>query len=144
MATAVAPELAMSSRSSAVRVSYIEATERVTRDEDFASLKKSVAWLELFYMGALIWEFIHEEGIRSLDQLREQHVEVADHIRAAFPDAQLDPDIRELLPDLDGDRTQSSDAFTIEWSQAVRSFDAVVSECPIEGIKAISRKTDSP
>jgi hypothetical protein len=67
----------MRSRSAAARGRYIELTERVVRPpaseiEPLVVLEKSVAWLELFHLGALTWEYIHRNDIRTLDQWSER------------------------------------------------------------------------
>ena len=140
----------MRSRSAAARGQYIELTERVARPpgsetELLLILKKSVAWLELFHFGALIWEYIHQHEVRSLDQLAERASEIAQHVRSAFPDVEAAQGIRNIL----GETTPPTEGFasdwpTNDWSQLVRSFDAIVAECPIERLEAIGQRLDEP
>jgi hypothetical protein len=125
---------------------YIEATEQATRGladtNPRAVLERSVAWLELFYMSALTWEYIHEHRIRSVEQLRSQAKEVDQFVRAAFPDLSTgEQQIRDVLGELKAqDELLRADLSLIDWSQVVRSFDAVVAECPIEALERLGTK----
>ena len=148
MATAVAPELAIRSRSSNARGRYIEATEQATPGaaNPRAVLKQGVVWLELFYMSALTWEYIHEHRVRSIEQLRSQAKGLDQFVRSAFPGmSSVEQETREVLGDLDAyDELLHGDWSLIDWSQMVRSFDAVVAECPIEGLEDLGAKAGEP
>lgn len=150
MAATVTPEIAMRSRSTAARGRYIELTERAARPpgsetELLIILKKSVAWLELFHCGALIWEYIHHHNVRSLDEVGKQAGEIAQHVQSAFPDLDTAHGIRNILGELTTPtEVLANDWPANDWSQLVRSFDAIVAECPIERLEAIGRRLDEP
>lgn len=151
MATAVGPEIAIRSRSPMARGRYIETTEQATRGlaigtDPRAVLERSVAWLELFHISALTWEYIHKHDIRSMEQLRAQATNIDQYIRAAFPDlSSAEQQLRSVMGELKAqDELLHTDWSLIDWSQLVRSFDAVVAECPIDELEDLGRKVDEP
>lgn len=152
MVIAVGPEIALRSRSPVARGRYIQTAEQVSRslsleNDPRAVLEACVAWLELFQISAMMWEYIQQQPIRSLEQLRARAGEVEQHVRSAFPgfDAVMQG-ILGLLPELRGadDPLLHGDWGQIDWAQLVRSFDAVVAECPIEGLELLGRRLDEP
>jgi hypothetical protein len=151
MVTAVAPEIAIRSRSPLARGRYIEATEQATRGRagetaPRAVLERGVAWLELFYMSALTWEYIHEHRVGSVEQLRSQAQQLDQFVRCGFPDLDVGAQqIRDVLGDLDTqDELLHADWSSIDWPQVVRSFDAVVAEFPIEGFEDLGTRVHEP
>jgi len=129
---------------------YIETTEQATRglslENQGAVLEQSVAWLELFYLSALTWEYIHEHKINSIEQLQAQATEVEQHVRCAFPDlGAAEQQMRNVLGERNAqDELLHADWPLLDWSQMVRSFDAVVAECPIEGLEDLGTRVDQP
>jgi hypothetical protein len=153
MVTVVAPDIVLRSRSSAVRGRYIETAEKASRasgleNEMRTVLENCVAWLEVFFASALAWEFVHEHEIRSLDDLKSHIHELDQHIRAAFPEAPAAMEkSRTLLGGVgtaQDDELLRGDWSKMDWPQIVRSFDAVVAECPIDGLEFIGRTVDEP
>jgi hypothetical protein len=149
MATAVDACVALRSRSLEARTRYIKIAEQAARDPDTeterrAVLENCVAWLELFYVGALAWEAIHQLGIRSLEELRAKIAEVDQHVEAALPDAAvICQRFGQLFGDLpDGEELARDEWLSIEWAQAVRSLDAIAAECPIDHIEDLGRRLD--
>jgi hypothetical protein len=149
MVTAVTPEIAIRSRSAAARGRYIELTERVvhhpqTSENELVMLKKSVAWLELFHISALTWEYIHQHDIHSLEQLEEHASEIVRRILLAIPDVEAHQETRDILGELPIPAEIVSGWPADDWPQLIRSFDAIVAECPIERLEAIGRSLDEP
>jgi len=154
MVSAAAPELAIRSRSPVVRGRYVEATEQAIQathglgveGQPRGVLERGVAWLELFYISALTWEYIHEHGIRSLEQLRSQMTEVDQHLHCAFPDLSVCvQQIQDVIGDLQApNELLHADWFLVDWSQVVRSLGAVVTECPIEGLESLGKRFEEP
>jgi len=141
----------MRSRSPLARRRYIAFAEQAARapvsDAELRiTLTNCVAWLELFYISALTWEYIHQHHIRSFDQLRVQSAEVDRHVRSMFPQVDVAAqEIRNALGELPiPDEILSRDWFTIDWSQMVRSFNAIVAECPVDRLEVIGRRLDEP
>jgi len=123
MVVAVASEIAIRSRSSMARGRYIETTEQATRglslENQGAVLEQSVAWLELFYLSALTWEYIHEHKINSIEQLQAQATEVEQHVRCAFPDlGAAEQQMRNVL----GERNAQDELLHADWKILERGW----------------------
>ncbi|HEX7941188.1 MAG TPA: hypothetical protein VF488_05260, partial [Gemmatimonadaceae bacterium] len=64
--------------------------------------------------------------------------------RAVFPDpAAVAQDIADILGELPSEDLPR-DWPTMEWSQVVRSFDAIVAECPIDRFEGLGRLLNQP
>jgi hypothetical protein len=102
--------------------------------------------LELFHASALTWEYIHKNDVYSWPQLRAQTHELDAYIRTAFPElVAAAPGIQALIRDLPlSDEALAETWPTIEWPQLVRSFDAIVAECPIQVLESMGRTADEP
>jgi hypothetical protein len=139
----------MRSRSPVARRRYIELAERAARapaseSDPLLVLKAGTAWLELFYLSALFWEYVHQHDIHTLDQLHPHAAEFDRHIRAVFPDlAAVAQDIAGILGEIPSEDLPR-DWPTMEWSQVVRSFDAIVAECPIDRFGALGLWLEEP
>jgi len=139
----------MRSRSPIARRRYIELAERAARaaasePDPLLLLKTGTAWLELFHVSALTWEYFHQHDIRSLDQLQPHAAGLDRHVRAAFPDVAVAArDIRRILGEALSEDLPH-DWPTMEWSQVVRSFDAIVTECPIVQFELMGRRLNEP
>lgn len=139
----------MRSRSAFARRRYIEIAERAARapasePDPLRILRAGTAWLELFYLSAVFWEYVHQHGIRTLDQLHPHVAELDRHARAVFPDpAAVAQDIADILGELPSEDLPR-DWPTMEWSQVVRSFDAIVAECPIDRFEGLGRLLNQP
>src|SRR5262249_16652371 len=71
----VGPDGAMRCRSPVARRRYIELAERAahaaaSESDPLVVLETGTAWLELFHVSALTWEYFHQHRIGSLDQLQ--------------------------------------------------------------------------
>ena len=145
----VNPDVAMRSRAPVARRRYIELTERAA--EAVASgpnprfiLKSGTAWLELFYLSALFWEYVQKHEIHTLDQLQPHGADLDRHVRAMFPNVvAVTQEIASILGDVPNEDLPR-DWSMIQWSQVVRSFDAIVAECPIDRFEALGRELDEP
>lgn len=150
MVTAVASEIALRSRSPIARGRYIETTQRAARGADHEDprlvVESSISYLQLFYLGAVLWEYVRDHDLRSMAELREQITAVDRHVRAAFPDfATSEPALRKLVRELASTgEAHASDWPEVDWSQLVRSLDAVVAECPIDVLEQLAKTSAAP
>ena len=150
MATAVGPEVALRSRSPIARGRYIALAEQAARAaasdlEPLVVLERCTAWLELFLLSALTSEYIHRYDIRSMEQLAARAADLDEHVLASFPDVKAATKrICDIIGELPDSADVFSDGFLIDWSQVVRSFDAIIAECPIEHIEELGRRIDQP
>jgi hypothetical protein len=141
-------DIAIHSRTPKARSRYIETTEQVSRDlasdtEARELLEKSVAWLELFFISALVWDFINQERIESLPDLKARARNMGEHIRASFPDFELaEQGIRAVLDDLRP--AEPSIWPSHDWPQIIRSFDAILAEFPMDSLNNLCKQVDEP
>ena len=149
MVMVAAPEIAIRSRSLSARKRYIETAEQAARagaqNEPRSVVESCVAWLELFFIGTLIWEYIQDHDIRSFDELNAHNAELNQHLNLAFPGRQAnESSLRSLMRDLKLADDTANDWPEVDWSQSIRSIDAIIAETPIDTLEKIARTIDDP
>jgi hypothetical protein len=149
MVMAQVPEIAFRVRSAADRGRYIEAAERAARVDEQnkarTTIESCVAWLEVFFIGALIWEYVRDHDIHSDEELRARNAELSRHLMAACPSLRSnEPSLYNRIREL----RQADDArhkwIEPDWEQLIRSVDAIVAEAPIDAIERTARGIDDP
>jgi hypothetical protein len=149
MVMAQVPDLAFRIRSSAVRGRYIEAAELAARiderNEPRASAESCVAWLEVFFIGALSCEYIRDHQIHSFDALKAQSAAIIHRLTAALPGLQAnEPSLHSRIRELKRTDDVQNEWIEPDWKQLIRSLDAILAEAPIDVIEDTARAIDDP
>jgi hypothetical protein len=158
MATVIPADFADRSRSNQTRASFSDAanavavaaqpeqwaegTSSATPSLPAAILKRSVALLETFHIGSVIWEYIHRNGIQTEEQLSDSFQKLDQFIRTVIADVdEVIVDIQTTL----GEMERKGDGLaSYHWSQVVKNFSAIVTECPIFEMLILAKIADQP